>query len=93
MVMKSSVQDTSSYSPLKIDRRFGGTCWLHIQGRGVSQVSNKPADLPSCWFRALPILQPEDGDDMFLGNIGLFSTTRSYIAEERTFLYFNFNLI
>jgi hypothetical protein len=29
------------YSPLKVNQRFGGTCYLHLQGLKVSQARNQ----------------------------------------------------
>jgi hypothetical protein len=40
VVMKSSiVWDITPCSPLKVNRRFGGTCCLHLHGRRISQAS------------------------------------------------------
>jgi hypothetical protein len=33
--------DITPYSPLKVNRRFGGTDYLHSQGRRISQASNQ----------------------------------------------------
>jgi hypothetical protein len=39
VVIKSSIfWDISSCSLLKVNRRFGGTCRLHLQGRRISQA-------------------------------------------------------
>jgi hypothetical protein len=39
--MKDSVfWDISACSPLKVNRRFGGTCRLRLQGRRMSQARN-----------------------------------------------------
>jgi hypothetical protein len=39
--LKSSIfWDITPCSPLKVNRRFGGTCRLHIQGRRISQARN-----------------------------------------------------
>jgi hypothetical protein len=32
--------DKKSCSPLKVNRRFGGTCRLHFQGQSISQAGN-----------------------------------------------------
>jgi hypothetical protein len=38
VVMKSSVSwDAMPCSPLRVNRHFGGTCHLHLQGRSISQ--------------------------------------------------------
>jgi hypothetical protein len=42
LVTKSSVfWDITPCSPLKINRRFGRTCHLHLQGRRISQARNQ----------------------------------------------------
>jgi hypothetical protein len=42
VIMKSSVfWDITPYSPLKANRRFGGTCRLQLQGQGISQARNQ----------------------------------------------------
>jgi hypothetical protein len=43
MVMKSSTIfcDITPCSPLKVNRRFGGTCRLHLQRRRISQARNQ----------------------------------------------------
>jgi hypothetical protein len=33
--------DKTPCSPLKVNRRFGGTCCLHLQGRRISQPRNR----------------------------------------------------
>jgi hypothetical protein len=44
VVMKSTLLwDTTPCSPMKVNRRFGGTCRLHLQGRIVSQTRNQRA--------------------------------------------------
>jgi hypothetical protein len=56
-MLKSSVfWDTTPCSPLKLNRRFGGICCLHLQGRRISPARNQhestwQAEL-SCWFHA-----------------------------------------
>jgi hypothetical protein len=40
--MNSSISwDTTPRSPLKVNRRFGGTCRLHLQRRRISQARNQ----------------------------------------------------
>jgi hypothetical protein len=41
VMMISIFWDTRAYSPLKANRRLGGTCRLHLQGWRVSQVRNQ----------------------------------------------------
>jgi hypothetical protein len=44
LVMNSSILwNMTVRSPLRIDRRFGGTCRLHLQGRRISQERNQVA--------------------------------------------------
>jgi hypothetical protein len=41
MALKSTIfWDITPCSPLKVNRRFGGTCRLHLQGRRMRQVRN-----------------------------------------------------
>jgi hypothetical protein len=41
-IKKSSVfSDTTLYSPLKVIRRFGGTCSVHLQSRKMSKARNQ----------------------------------------------------
>jgi hypothetical protein len=37
----STFWDIILCSPLKVNRRFGGTCRLHLQGRRISQERNE----------------------------------------------------
>jgi hypothetical protein len=42
MTMNSSVLlNITPFSPLKINRRFGGTCLLHLHGRTINQARNQ----------------------------------------------------
>jgi hypothetical protein len=60
--MKSSVfRDITPCTPLKVIRRFGGTCRLHLQGRRISQARNQRESRVS-------------GSEMFLRNFGWLST-------------------
>jgi hypothetical protein len=58
--------DVAPCSSCESNRRFGGTCRLHLQGRKIR------------WFIASGFFYPEDGGDTFLRNIGLIH--RSYTA-------------
>jgi hypothetical protein len=65
VVMKSTIfWDIMSCSPLKVNRRFGGTYRLNFQGQRISR-----ALLATCFhagfLRGL-FFDPEDGGDMFL---------------------------
>jgi hypothetical protein len=44
--MSSIFWDTNLCSPLKVNRRFGGTCRLHLQCQRISQARNQ---LESSW--------------------------------------------
>jgi hypothetical protein len=40
--MKNSIfWNTTPYTPLKVNRRFGETCRFHLQGRSISQARNQ----------------------------------------------------
>jgi hypothetical protein len=44
VVMKSSTfRDITPCSPVIVNRRFGGTCCLHLQGRRISQARSQHA--------------------------------------------------
>jgi hypothetical protein len=63
--------DITPCSPLKINRRFGGTYRLHYSGRIISRPNR--ALLSTCFHADIlfGLFYSEDGDDMFLWNIGL----------------------
>jgi hypothetical protein len=69
VVVKFSIfWDITPCSPLKVDRRFGGTYRLHLQGRRISRARNQRESrrqAERCVF-----FDPEDGDDMFHRNVG-----------------------
>jgi hypothetical protein len=77
VVMKGSIfWDIASCSLLKVNRRFRGTCCLHLQGQSISQARNQ---LENKWqvkhagfFLGL-FFNPKNGVDMFLQNVGLLS--------------------
>jgi hypothetical protein len=87
VVMKSSIfWDMTSCIPFKVDRYFGGICRLSIQGWRVIQaiyqheVGSKPA---SCWFPVWLNFNPEDGGDIFPGNIDWLSTYYTALYSRR----------
>jgi hypothetical protein len=42
VVMKGYISwDIAPCNPLKVNRRFGGTCRLHLQGRRINQARNQ----------------------------------------------------
>jgi hypothetical protein len=51
-----------------MNRRFGGTYRLHLQGRKIRERGS-PATC-SLWFLARGFFYPEDGGDTFLRNVG-----------------------
>jgi hypothetical protein len=69
VVMNSFICWDTPCSPLKVSRRFGGAC-LSIRFH---------ADFLIGLF-----LDPEDGIEMFLRNVGCQRTTHRYIPEQRT---------
>jgi hypothetical protein len=86
VVMKISIfWDITSTSPFKVNRYFGGTCRLHLQGRRISQV--KTPDMFTTWFRAAILLglffDREDGGDIFLRNFGRLSTDYTALYPKR----------
>jgi hypothetical protein len=67
------VWEITSCSPLKVNTRFGGIYRLHLQGRRIS-LKNLHA---KCFLAGLLLglfFDPEDGNNMFLRNVGRFLT-------------------
>jgi hypothetical protein len=69
--------DITLYSPVKVNRRFGGTYCLHLQGRSISQVRNQngagikqrsPYCLLHAYFLLCPLFDPREGGDISLWN-------------------------
>jgi hypothetical protein len=64
VIMKSTIfWDITPCSPLKVNRRFGGTYRLHLQGRKISRARNQresrwQAGVLSRWFLAQLIFRP-----------------------------------
>jgi hypothetical protein len=70
ILKKSSViWDITPWSPLKVNRRFGRTCSLYLQGR----ISSSCYLLHAGFLFGL-IFDTEDGGDIFLRNVGCLST-------------------
>jgi hypothetical protein len=53
--------------PLKVNRRFGGTCRLRLTSRRINQARNERE-------AGCKQIRAEDGGDMFLRNVGWLST-------------------
>jgi hypothetical protein len=66
VVMKSTIfWDLTACSPLKVNRRLGGTYRLHLRGL--------QALLATCFHTGFLLglfFDPEDGGDMFFRNVG-----------------------
>jgi hypothetical protein len=56
---------------LYMNRRFGGTYHLYLQGRKSAKQNNQRAQLPSYLLSWL-IFNPEDGGDTFLRNVSTY---------------------
>jgi hypothetical protein len=69
--LKSSVLcDLTPCNPLKVSRRFRGTCRLHLQRRRISQTRNqRGAGSKQAGLLLGLFFDPEDGDEMFLRNV------------------------
>jgi hypothetical protein len=71
--MKSSAfWNITPFSPMKVNRYFGGTYRLNLQGRKVRNQHEEGSSqkLHAIIFFGL-LFSPEDGGDMFLQNVGL----------------------
>jgi hypothetical protein len=55
--------DAAPYRPC-VNRRFGGTYRLHLQGRNIRKRATC-----SCWFLVREFFYSEDGGDTFLRNV------------------------
>jgi hypothetical protein len=85
VVMKSSVfWDIMPCSPLKLYRRFGGTCRLHLQRRRICQARSQRVAIRTNFLLSL-LFDFEDGGDMFLRNVGTISTEYTALYPRRWF--------
>jgi hypothetical protein len=67
-------------SPMKVSRRFIGTCRLHLHDWRISQTRNQQA----CWFLLGLLFDPVDRNDMFLRNVGLTFNGLHGITSQKT---------
>jgi hypothetical protein len=93
VVMKSDiVWDITSCSPLKVNRRFGGTYRLYLQGRDINQARNQRSrsvfHLLSRWFLSQLIFSTLKMEAMCSSETSVDTqrTTRRYIPEDCTLL-------
>jgi hypothetical protein len=82
-------------SPLKVNRRFGGTFRIHLDGRKISQARNQLESITDFLLRLF--VDTEDGGDMFLRNVGWLPTDytglcpRIYESSHKILFVLNFN--
>jgi hypothetical protein len=95
--MKSTIfWDVTPCSPLRVNRRFGGTCRLRLQGR-INNFSKKPASkqvastllvyhMLACWFLAenIPSTLKMEAICSSETSVDTRRTTRRYIPEVDT---------
>jgi hypothetical protein len=66
-------------SPLKVNRRYGETCCIHLQGR-INRTRNKREIRWQAGFLLGLFFDPKDSGDMLLRNIGwLFQRTTRHV--------------
>jgi hypothetical protein len=72
--------DITPCSPLSFIRRFRGTYRLDLQGR-KNKPNKKPGGkhIATC-FHAGFLLDPEDGGDMFLRNVGFLPSAFTLVS-------------
>jgi hypothetical protein len=76
MVMKSSVScDIMPCSQMKVNRRFGGTCRLHLQARRISHLLSR-------WHLARLIRPSREPTYSSETSVDFQRTTRHYIPED-----------
>jgi hypothetical protein len=73
-------------SPLKVNRRFGRTYSLHLQGRWISRARNQRESKWQAEILLGLFFDPEDGDDdMFIRNVGWLSTDCTALYTKRQY--------
>jgi hypothetical protein len=94
VTVSSVFWNTAQCSQMKVNRRIGGTYFLHLQGRRISQATNQSEAGNSisalCWSLIDSLFYYEDGGSMFLRNVGWFSAdyTALYSRPEFFFLIY-----
>jgi hypothetical protein len=68
-MISSILWDMTPFSPLKVNRRFGGMCRLQLHGRRINQARSYREAGFACYllhagFLLGCLLDPEDGGDM-----------------------------
>jgi hypothetical protein len=77
--LRSSVfWDITLCSPLKVNRRFGGTYRLHLQGRGISRARNQRESRRKAETLKMEVTCSSET------SVDFQRTTQRYIAEYRT---------
>jgi hypothetical protein len=66
VTMKNAVSWDVAPCSSSVNRRFGGTYSLHLQGKKRNQHDQVVAAICSSWFLARGFFCPEDGSDTFL---------------------------
>jgi hypothetical protein len=90
VVKSTTFWDKLPYSPLKVNRCFGGINHLHLQGRRISwrwaQPWKQVALLAICFHAAFLLclyFDLENGGDMFLRNVSWLSTDYTALYPRR----------
>jgi hypothetical protein len=88
VMMRSVFWDITPCSPLKVNRRFGGTCRLHLHGLRISQAINQHKACSACYLLHTGYLlglffDDGDGGNMFLQNVGWPSTDYMVLCPRR----------
>jgi hypothetical protein len=60
-----------------MNRRFGGTYQLYLQGRKSTSKAYEPSQVLALWFLAWHIFDPEHGGDTFLRNVTSYTDYRA----------------
>jgi hypothetical protein len=83
VVVKSSVfWDITLCSPLQVNQRFGGTCFLFLQGERISQARHQCEVGGKQTFHDL-FYNLKDGGNIFLENVGWLSVNYTALYPRR----------